>query len=384
MKRLIPVLLLLILAVSLAFGAQAADTADRFTDWDSIDHQPEVAMLSDLQVISGYTDGSFRPYNSVTRAEIAKLITYLKSADKPAAATGRFTDTAGSWAEAYIEFCARAGILSGDGSGAFRPDDLVTGRELAKMLLVVLGHPSEQYTGADWAGAVDRDAQASGIYDGFTGDRVAFISRDDACLLINNALQCPVITGYDRHGAAAYALDEMMTPKTLLEYRFGVKLVTGVVQANAEADLRIAGGALEEGFLHIAGYTRDFYISYEQTSHDMSLVGRRVTLYASFGSEYNIAYGMPSLRTSEVYVTFDSAAELRTLTDFGAMSLTEKTRYYRNFNPDDSSCLDIMTADDTVTIVDHEGDGQIDIVLVNGPAEVAPETPGEGEDAGTP
>ena len=162
------------------------------------------------------------------------------------------------------------------------------------------------------------------------------------------------------------------------------KLVTGVVQANAEVDLRTAGGALEEGFLHIAGYTRDFYVSYEQTSHDMSLVGRRVTLYASYGSEYNLAYGMPSLRTAEVYATFASAAELRTLTDFGAMSLTEKTQYYRNYNPDDSSCLDVMTEDDTVTIVDHEGDGRIDIVLVNGPAET--EAPGEegGAVAGTP
>ena len=101
MKRTVSLLLAVVLILSLAVGALAADAtaASRFTDWEDIDHQPEVAMLTDLGLLSGYADGSFRPYNCITRAEIAKIISGLLTDQVPEAKTSRFTDTVGNWAE---------------------------------------------------------------------------------------------------------------------------------------------------------------------------------------------------------------------------------------------------------------------------------------------
>lgn len=360
MKRLLALCLLLVLLCTLASGASAAGFADRFTDWDQIRHQAQVAMLADLQVISGYTDGSFRPVNSITRAETAKIITYLKTAAMPASAGSRFRDTVGNWAADYIEYCAGAGILSGDGNGIFRPKDNVTARELAKMLLVTIGHSAGRYTGAGWADAVDQDAEAEGLYDGYTRERSLYISRDDACRMISNALACSVIVGYDGD-VPQYELDEMMTPKTLLEHRFGVKLVTGVLQANAQVDLR-DGQPLADGMIHINGYTRDFYVTDRSICYDNSLLGRRVTVYASFGSSYNVVYGMPGVRASEGYATFREVAELLTVLDYGALKTDAQTEYYENFAAADETCL---SADaQSATIIDHENDGVIDIVLV--------------------
>ena len=352
------------MAAFLVPWAQAADVAaSRFLDWDDVDRQPEVAMLVDLGLLSGYADGYFRPYNCITRAEMSKVISFLLTDSVPRADGAAFPDTNGCWANDYIAYCAGQGILSGGQDGSFRPDSYITGRELAKMLLVTLGWDANRYTGSGWAEAVDTDAETAGIYSGYTTERSLFISREDACLLINNALQGTVITGYGTDGAPQYALDSMMSPKSLLEYRFQVIPVTGVVEANAVADLRAAGTALEGNRIHIDGYTQDFLVS-EDVAWNAGLLGHTVTLYARFGTSYNQVFGMPSIRSTEQAATLSSAADLKTIVDYDALALTSATQFYKDLQPDDISCLDTMVENDTVTIIDHEGDGVVDVVMV--------------------
>lgn len=376
MRRMISLLLAVVLVLSLTAGALAADStaASRFTDWDDISHQPEVAMLTDLGLLSGYADGTFRPYNCITRAEIAKIISGLLTDQVPAAKSDHFTDTAGNWARDYIEYCADQGILSGAG-GAFRPGEYVTVRELAKMLLTALGHDATPYTGAEWAKNVDTDAEALGIYAGHSGDRSLFVTREDACLLIANALQCPVVKGYDSNGKPQYVPDSLMSPMSLLEYRFAVIPVTGVVQASAVGDLR-DGTPLEGDLIHIEGYTRDFQVTAEVDRNE-ALLGRTVTVYARFYTTYNQVFGMPSLREGESVATLQSASELRTIVNYGALKITDETAFYKDLQHDDASSLDTMVPGDTVTIIDHEADGVIDIVFVTTaqPEPEVPETP---------
>ena len=364
MKRILALFLILVFTISLASGVQAAEvSASRFLDWDQVEQKADVAMLVDLGLFSGYDDGYFRPYNSITRAEISKVVASLLTVAVPAANGISFRDTAGSWACDYIAYCVGQNILSGSPDGLFRPDDNVTARELAKMLLAALGRDTSRYVGAGWADAVDADAEEAGIYDGYSKPRTLYVSREDACLLINNALQCSVITGYAADGTPQYALDSMMTPKSLLEYRYNIMLVTGMVEANAVADLRTSGSRLESGRIRISGYTRDFLVS-EDVARDVGLLGHTVTLYARFGSSFNQVFGMPSIRTAEQSVTLSSASELELLVSYNALKLTNDTRYFKNLNPDDYSCLSTMVDGDTVTAIDHEGDGVVDVVMV--------------------
>ena len=71
MKRLACLALIVCLLLALALPA-AAQTA--FSDAAAITHTEAVQMLTGLGLISGYRDGSFRPEEPVTRAQIAKLI----------------------------------------------------------------------------------------------------------------------------------------------------------------------------------------------------------------------------------------------------------------------------------------------------------------------
>lgn len=143
MKRRTACLVLCVcLLLSLALPVGASDGAE-FSDRGEIRNVGAVQMLVDLGLISGYSDGSFRPASYITREEVAKLIAILCTENPQAPADVYFYDAQNSWALTYIGYCAGEGIIGGDGLGSFRPKDNVTAQELAKMLLVILGQDPE-------------------------------------------------------------------------------------------------------------------------------------------------------------------------------------------------------------------------------------------------
>jgi len=360
-KRIFAALALLALLAALCLPAAAS--APVFMDANTLSHPAEIALLSDLGLVSGYADGSFRPDNCITRAEISKLICLLRTSALPASAAAPFPDAAASWAGTYIDYCADNGLVAGYADGTFRPGSYITIRELAKMLLVAVGwSDGKRYTGAGWAAAVDADAAAAGLYEGVPAERDRYVTRDNACLMIYNAMQCPAVDRLDADGGKVYVLDSMMTPVTFLEHRFGLSLASGTVVADSVCDLRNPGGKLDAGRVHLDGYTRDFLVS-NVVAFDTSLIGRKVTIYAIYGSDVNRAFGMPHLRASEVYTTLASRAELDVILNYTKMSLTSETKYYADYSEVTPAYLDKLPDGAGITIIDHEGDDKIDIVL---------------------
>ena len=169
LKKLLCALLAAVLTLTLMIPCTATDFAG-FSDQQEIENNNAVRMLYDLGLISGYSDGSFGPQNPIRREEVAKLMALLREAEPQAQnASAPFYDSTTSWAADYIAYCAEHDIIAGS-SGRFRPADHVTIRELAKMLLVILGEDASRYVGASWAQNVDEDAFVKGIYAGVSAN----------------------------------------------------------------------------------------------------------------------------------------------------------------------------------------------------------------------
>ena len=86
-------------------------------------------------VISGYADGTFRPNNNITRGQISKLITLAEAwpLDPPAAPS--FNDVPpGSAFYPFVEAVATRAVASGYADGTFRPNTNATRAQLSKML----------------------------------------------------------------------------------------------------------------------------------------------------------------------------------------------------------------------------------------------------------
>lgn len=353
MKRTVSILLLITMLLLVALPVGAA-SADGFTDSAEITHVEAVRMLTDLGLISGYSDGSFRPEVPVTRAQIAKLIALLSTEDPAAAQAAGFADVAeSSWALSYIDYCAAQGIVSGSG-GLFRPDDPVTALELCKMLLVVLGNDAARYTGAGWAENVRTDADSSHLLRDFSGSVSAAVTRENACLLILNALQNPAIHGFDEDGNALYVLDELRNPRTYLEIRFDAVRYSGIVAANDAGNLT-DGAAPDAGTTRLAGYNRDFAIA-----TDRALLGRMVNIYVRNGQ----VLGVPCEALEETSDVFTRADNLRQLLQVSDYTLSDTAAYYYNSARADSSLLQTLTGSYTVTVLDYTGDFVIDAVLI--------------------
>jgi hypothetical protein len=112
-------------------------------------------------IAKGYQDGTFKPNQTVTRAEFAvMLMNTLKPQGEGAALA--FTDTAkiGAWAQKAVAQAVELGIIKGNADGSFRPNAVITRAEMAVMLANALGQTTEVKEATDFADDKDIPAWA--------------------------------------------------------------------------------------------------------------------------------------------------------------------------------------------------------------------------------
>ena len=99
-----------------------------------------VSTLTNMGIIKGYTDGSFQPNKSITRAELATIIARFAKLDVN---TKTFSDINGHWAQKNIELAAGNGWINGYEDGTFRPNNNITRAETFAMINRVLDRQTE-------------------------------------------------------------------------------------------------------------------------------------------------------------------------------------------------------------------------------------------------
>lgn len=107
-------------------------TGGSFSDVsDSAWYATAVNTLVELDVLSGYEDGTFRPNNAVTRAEFVTAV--CKCFDLTDGADSGFSDVSG-WASGYINAAVERGWIVGMGDGTFQPNANLTRAQVTPIL----------------------------------------------------------------------------------------------------------------------------------------------------------------------------------------------------------------------------------------------------------
>ena len=118
-----------------------------FSDVHSTDYFYEpVRYLYCRGVISGYGDGTFRPYNLTTRAQLAKIVVLAEGWSIYLPPYPRFRDVPADHAfYGYMETAYHQGIISGYDCGTgcleYRPGNSVTRGQLCKIVTLAKGWP---------------------------------------------------------------------------------------------------------------------------------------------------------------------------------------------------------------------------------------------------
>ncbi len=132
-----------------AFASDFPDIEKSHLNYDA------VTYLTELGVIAGYDDGTFKPEREITRTEfcalMARTLGYNKESytvlDVP------FSDVnKGYWGEPFISFCYEIGLIDGMGDGTFAPAAKVTLEQAVKMAVCAIGKQDEalRVNGEKW------------------------------------------------------------------------------------------------------------------------------------------------------------------------------------------------------------------------------------------
>lgn len=108
------------------------DVPSNYTGWQEI----EAAYFDGT--VSGYPDGTFRPINPVTRAQLAVFIAKALKLDVSGPAISSFPDVSPpnyDWAIPSIEALKAEGIVTGYADGTYKPEEKVTRQQLATYLV---------------------------------------------------------------------------------------------------------------------------------------------------------------------------------------------------------------------------------------------------------
>ncbi|MZQ86059.1 hypothetical protein GQF01_28575 [Paenibacillus sp. 5J-6] len=159
--------------------------------------------------LAGYPDGTFRPSQAITRAELATILNRIgvgKSNNNSASAqSSPYPDVAkGHWAAEAIANMQRTGVMLGDDTG-FRPDDAITRAEMASIaarLLPVGATGSTTYAGYSdtqehWAFEAIKQASQAGILQGYSDGTFLPdhpLNRAEAVTILNRMFHRPTMS----------------------------------------------------------------------------------------------------------------------------------------------------------------------------------------------
>jgi len=170
-----------VLVLSLVLGSFGMAFAAPLSDVAGEKCEDAVNVLTQLGVVSGYPDGTYKPDQVVTRAEMAVIIVRALGLADYATGTSSFSDMGGHWSNPYVAYATSLGIIAGYPDGTFRPDKTVSYDEAATMLVAALGYTPESLTGT-WPANYVTKAKTLGILDGIKAGSAGAVRGDIAIM----------------------------------------------------------------------------------------------------------------------------------------------------------------------------------------------------------
>ena len=201
-QRFFTALLALGLSVSLALPVLAAPA--------SASQEEVTQALSALGILSGDESGTLNLSSRITRAEFVTMLVRATPGGSQIgqAATSPYPDVPRShWASGFVEAAVFQELVSGYSDGTFRPNKEITLAEGVSMTLSLLGYDSEDFSGAYPTGQLalyrnlrlDRGVSASSA--------TASLTRQDAAYLFYNLLSASTKEGTPYLAALGYSLN---------------------------------------------------------------------------------------------------------------------------------------------------------------------------------
>ena len=124
-------------ALANVFDIKTTNAPLALTDVDA-EYKELVDKCTAAGIIKGYDDKTFRGNDNITRAEVATMICNIMGLDVENAKDAGFSDVSG-WAAKYVNACANAKLVNGNGDGTFAPENNIKRNELTVIINNITG-----------------------------------------------------------------------------------------------------------------------------------------------------------------------------------------------------------------------------------------------------
>ena len=178
MKRVLSLILIFCMTLSLLFANSVmADSKVTFSDVTlGTDLGNAIYKLVEKGVVVGYPDGTFKPDNNLTRAELTKMINLVFGYTE-SDATGFNDVTDADWFKPYVLVAKKAGYIKGFEDGSFRGNQNLTREQACAIvsrcanlketkMLIKISDPV-----SDWADVDVKKVIAAGFMSVEEGDK---------------------------------------------------------------------------------------------------------------------------------------------------------------------------------------------------------------------
>lgn len=179
-------------------------------------HAKAISYLQSQNVVGGYPDGTFKPEQSINRAEVTKVILGGSSIDPlPTVSRVAFSDIfTDDWFAGWVERARELGIVDGNPDGTFTPSTTVNKASALKILLltnqidlssvIVITDPYADVDAGDWFAIYFQYAKEKNLIEADASGKVypaAGMSRAEVAEMMYRLIRIKE-TGAERYSTA--------------------------------------------------------------------------------------------------------------------------------------------------------------------------------------
>lgn len=207
-------------------------------DLEGTKYEEAAELLGALGIMVGDAeDGNFRPDDSILRSEMAKVAVYavgLEDVAKSSMQATRFPDVVSDhWANGPINVADQQGMVIGDDTGAFRPDDNVLFEEAVTMIVRALGYEPAAKANGGYPTGYMVVASSNQLLKGINAVGTNPATRGDVAQLVFNAMTVNMMEQVGFGTDVSYEVVD----KTLLYDKLNVEKGYGQIKGTSETTL---------------------------------------------------------------------------------------------------------------------------------------------------
>lgn len=336
-------------------------------------YEQPAQVLSALKIMIGDDTGAFRPDDTIIRSEVAKIAIHalgLEDAAESMKGQSKFPDVSTEhWANGYINLASSNGIVIGDDTGNFRPNDKITYAEAMTIFVRILGYEPKAIQSGGYPNGFIQTGTSNGLGKNVTGSAYEPISRGNVAYMANNALTVKLMEQTDFGSNPTFEIVDKTLLKDKLNVTFGQGQITAIFSASLTGNSTLKQGQIKIGdttydtaynMNNLLGYNVDYYI--DNDTHTVILATPTNGKNSVISITADLFEKVSSKNSKKTVEYYKDANASKTST---AEISSDAVMIYNGKRIDfDDSLLDISESSGNVTLLDTDKNGAYDKVFI--------------------